>query len=112
MAILRVHDLFPKRALVTRDSGRTIAKAFAEGFGSGDTEATIDFAGIEAVTPSFVDEMLGVLLGEQCLRQSAPVRLVFANVPTRLSAKFAAIGRARAVRIEEEREGTWVISWV
>jgi len=107
---LRVHDIFRQRALVTRDSGRTVAEAFARDFGSGHAEATIDFDGVEAVSPSFVDEMLGVLLRERRERQPTPSRLVFTNVPTRLSAKFAAIGRGRDVRIVEEHEGMWVIT--
>ena len=109
MTTLRVHDLIRKRALVTRDSGRTVAEAFARHFGSGHAKATIDFDGVEAVTPSFVDEMLGVLVRKWSERQPTPSRLVFTNVPTRLSSKFAAIGRARDVRIVEESEGVWVI---
>ena len=108
MTVLRVHDVFQQRALVTRDSARKLAKALAGE--PGDEDAVADFAGIEAVTPSFVDELLGSVLREWAGRELTPRRLVFTNVPTRLSLKFAAIGRARSIRIEEEREGTWVIT--
>ena len=110
MKSVNVYDLLRKRALVTRQSARTVGDAVARAFESAGGEVVLDFSGIDAVTPSFVDEALGSI--EEMLRSSDgnQLRLVFVNLPTRLSAKFAAVGRARGLDISESDSGAWIIT--
>ncbi len=71
---------------------------------------TLDFAGVDAVTPSFVDEILAIVEDAIARRREVSLRLVFLHPPTRLSSKFAAIGRARALEIAEAPDGEWIIT--
>jgi hypothetical protein len=107
---LTVYDLLRKRALVTRQSARTIGDAVARAFEVGGGEVVLDFSGIDAVTPSFVDEALGSIEDMMSVSDGNRLRLVFVNLPTRLSAKFAAIGRARGLEISESDSGAWIIT--
>ena len=108
MPAILAFDLLGKRALITRESARAIQAALMQAWGQ--EEVWLDFAGIEAVTPSFVDEILRAV-GEAVERTKPdPVHLVFLNPPTRLSSKFAALARARHLMIEERSDGAWVIS--
>lgn len=109
MATIGVYDRTRKRALITRDSARALAQFLREQ-AAGDREITLDFADVEAVTPSFVDEILTILqefLGEA---GKADLKIMFVNTPTRLSKKFAAVGRAHGLRITESPDGLWDIS--
>jgi hypothetical protein len=108
MLKLRVHDLMHRKALITRESAEAVKEALSTAFKTSD-EVALDFADIDAMTPSFVDELVGSV--DKALR-SAPkrnARLVFLNVPTRLSAKFAAIGRAHRAEMFEPTSGEWEI---
>ena len=110
MISLSVYGLLRKRALVTRQSARVIGEALATALAEERSEVVLDFSGIDAVTPSFVDEALS--LAEETLRAGMQdrLRLVFLNPPTRLSAKFAAVGRARGLDMIESESGAWIIS--
>jgi hypothetical protein len=105
---IHVHGILRRRALVTRGAAREIASAIRELEQPDDDEQVVvlDFEGIEAVTPSFVDELLGILTGLE-LGSSRKVR--FLLPPTRLSEKFKAIGRARRVEMSDDVAEEWVI---
>jgi len=107
MGTVKMYEALGKRALITRASAGAIKQALAEA--SEDEELVLDFSGVEAVTPSFVDEALAVIedgLG----RIRKPPRLIFLHPPTRLSSKFAAVGRARQLDITEAVDGSWIVS--
>ena len=110
MTTLRVHDLLPKRALVTRDSARPIRQSLASADIPTANEIVLDFSGIDAVTPSFVDEILGML--DKAFRRAKrdQFRLLLLNPPTRLSAKFSAVARARGLHISEPQSGAWTVT--
>jgi len=105
---LVVYDLLGKRALVTRESARAIGDALAAAVN--DHEVTLDFVGIDAVTPSFVDEVLGVLASAFRARGHTPFRVQFLRPPTRMSSKFAALGKGRGLQITEAGDRSWVIT--
>lgn len=109
MPHVKVHEHIPKRALITRDSARLIKQAINEQLADQPHELTVDFAGIEAVTPSFVDELITVLGEVDALRRTGS-RIVFQNLPTRLSEKFHAIGRGHGLRMVESAGDTWTIT--
>lgn len=107
---MKVFDLFKRRVLVTRDSAHLIEPALVGLPRVGPGPILLDFAGIEAITPSFVDELLGVL--ESNLSDSGSFEVTFKNFPANLSAKYEAIARGRAVSITVPLRGQWIITKV
>jgi hypothetical protein len=108
MTVVLLGDLTTVRVLVTRASARELGPALAAAMAESD-RTVIDFAGVEGVTPSFIDEVL--LLTEKGARAAGrDLVLDIRNPPTRLSEKFSAIGRGHGLLIEELESGTWHIS--
>lgn len=110
MPVLHVFQLIPRRALVARATARQIASAIKGTLSSSEGVIELDFDGIEAVTPSFVDEILGVIQAVVDQENVGLERIIVSHPPTRLSSKFEAIGRGRNLRVAEEPDGTWVIT--
>lgn len=110
MQTVKVDNLLHKRALITRESARVISGALSTAMAMDGGEVALDFSGVDAVTPSFVDELLAVVDEILTEREWASFRVLFLNPPTRLSAKFAAVGRARGLQIAESLEGAWTIT--
>ena len=87
MASVNLYELLRKRVLVTRESARAIKASLLDALAKDGNEVTLDFSGTEAVTPSFIDELMDVL-GELAAPTKWNVRVLFVNPPTRLSSKF------------------------
>lgn len=104
MVAIRVYDILHKRALITRGSVEAIRQVLSRG--EADTPLTLDFSGIDAMTPSFVDELLSLL--DEFLSKEG--QIIFLSPPTRLSAKFSAIARARGLKIIESGGNAWLIA--
>lgn len=109
MAVLNVYDLTRKRALITRGSAAKIGAALADAW-DGDV-LSIDFSGVEAVTPSFVDEVLIAIENVVSTPGRANATIIFLNPPTRLSEKFAAVGRAHRLSAAESDDGNWHLTF-
>ena len=107
MKLLKICDLIRKRALITRQSASAIGDALANS--ADERGITLDFAGVDAVTPSFIDEILAVLEDALKTKDRDTFQVIFLHSPTRLSTKFAAVGRAHRLEITESEEGTWII---
>jgi hypothetical protein len=101
-----VYRLLERRALVSRGAARTIVAALKSQTSRHSQTLELDFSGIDAVTPSFVDELLSGLSARDFAGYE---RLRFIRPPSRLSEKFQAIGRARGLQMEETPDGEWVI---
>ncbi|MBI3767114.1 MAG: DUF4325 domain-containing protein [Deltaproteobacteria bacterium] len=97
------------RVLVTRDSARAIKDCLQAALAADASELMLDFSGIEAITPSFVDELM-VVLGEIATPERRNVRVFFVNPPTRLSGKFLAIGRRHGLHLSESGPNAWVLA--
>ena len=110
MTTLKIHDLLPKRALVTRGSARPIRQALASTDMSVANEIVLDFSGIDAMTPSFVDEILAMLDKSFRRAKRDQFRLLLLNPPTRLSSKFSAVARGRGLHISESEGGAWTVT--
>lgn len=117
MALLRVNSLVSDPVLVTRDSARALAgmvqAALAEAPSrpSGVPWITIDFAGIDGVSPSFLDELLRVL--HALLRPDVGGErgaIAVAHPPARLSTKFQAIARSHGLLATALADGSWVLA--
>ena len=105
--VIRVHDVIPLKAIVTRAAARRLAGQLAE-VTKGTDVVVLDFAGVDAVTPSFVDELIGVLT-EASVIGVPDSSVQFWNAPTRLSEKYRAIGRGRGIDVREIDGNRWVI---
>lgn len=68
---MKIFQLLERRALVTRGSARSIAAAVLSELKKPTPTPELDFSGVEAVTPSFIDELTSELSGPafaQCER--------------------------------------------
>src|SRR2546423_2848822 len=101
MQVLGIFDLIPRKALVARATARQIASAIETALAKSGEAIELDFSGIEAVTPSFVDELLGVIQHIVDRSSLGLETIIVSNPPTRLSSKFEAIGRGRNLDIAE-----------
>jgi hypothetical protein len=110
MTTLNILRLLRRRALVTRESARPIGSAILAAKHADTREVTLDFSGIDAVAPSFVDELLATLEAIFRGTDSDDFCLVLQSPPTRLSSKFSAIARARGLQIVESEAGTWIVT--
>lgn len=110
MGSLKIFDLVGKRVLVTRSSARKLAPDLADALAEGGGEVTLDFSGVDGLTPSFLDEILSVL--EESVLASGGVRLrvEVTNSPTQLSSKFAAVSRGHGLVAEELEDRTWIFA--
>lgn len=109
MTEVRVHDLIRKKALITRESAEPIRRALADIDLNSTTQIVLNFSGIEAVTPSFVDELLGIFEGALHLVQLRQIEMLLLNPPTRLSSKFFAVARAHGLEIRET-DASWRVT--
>ena len=107
MEILKIYPLFKRRALVTRESTDVLRDAIAAATGNG-TRVALDLTGIDAITPSFIDQVLQVVEG--CLtRESDRIEVLMLNPPSGLSSRLEAIARAHRSIATEDEEGNWII---
>jgi hypothetical protein len=104
---MQVYKLLQRRALVTRSAAKTILAAIEAEPEVSDGTLYLDFAGVEAVAPSFVDELISGLLGSDTHGFS---QIRVRQPPSRLSEKFLAIGRSRGLAMEEGDDGEWIIA--
>jgi hypothetical protein len=110
MKTIGLYDLLRKRALVTRESAAMVAEKLTAEEPSAEDVLVLDFEGIEAVTPSFVDEILALFNEFVGHTPSVRRRVQFRRVPTRLSEKFIAVGKRHGLRMEESQTGgSWEI---
>lgn len=102
-----------QRALVTRQSARSLVTRLADAVARSDTEIQLDFKGIEAVTPSFMDELLETIdesLKGASIGTKTRFVVVIKNPPTRLSTKFSAIGKGRGYDISLTGDDGWLMT--
>jgi hypothetical protein len=105
---MQIYHLLQRRALVARAAARSIVAALKSEVQQPTATLELDFAGVEAVTPSFIDELISELSAPgfaQCER----IRLL--HPPSRLSEKFRAIGRGRGIAMDETPGKDWVIAF-
>jgi len=104
---MKIYEMLKRRALVSRGAAQAVVAALRSELQSDSATIELDFSGIEAVTPSFVDELISQLTSPGI---GSHERVVFTAPPSRLSEKFRAIGRGRGVSFEETPTHQWVIT--
>lgn len=108
MSSLALHDVLKNRVLVTRASARTLAPSIEAAIRASREALKLDFGRVDGITPSFLDELLSVVEEAFARVNVDSFRVEILNPPTALSAKFAAIGRGRDLRLTEAAE-SWII---
>jgi uncharacterized protein DUF4325 len=109
MGTIEVFHFLNRKILVTRESASALRDAIDSSI-KADGEVTLDFTGIDAVTPSFVDELLAMINDARAASSRRELRVVFAHTPTPLSAKFLAIGRRHGATMSQSGSDSWEIS--
>lgn len=118
MHSLRVNDVLKDRVLVSRESARLLedqlTAVLASAMPRREHDAltvTVDFAGVEGIAPSFLDELLKVF---ESVASSAAIksecRLIISNPPTRLSLKFEAVARGHQMSLQALGDGSWLLA--
>ena len=110
METIKIHDLIPKRVLVIRQSARAIQHDLAEALNRGDGTLTLDFEGIDGLTPSFFDEILTIIEESVEKNGDSQLHVTIKNPPTQLPSKHDVISRAHGLIVQESESGTWEIS--
>lgn len=119
MSTLVVHEWLKDRVLVSRESARLLEEPLARlmkdagrgGPGPNQGDVTVDFAGVEGMAPSFLDELFTIF---ESLVSAAGAgtsrRLRVASPPARLSSKFEAVARGHQLSVATQPDGAWLLS--
>jgi len=119
MPTLRVNDIIKDKVLVSRESAHLVEDALRalmvaprdDADSSNASSLTIDFEGVEGMTPSFLDELLTILECLAAAQTNAPsCHLIVANPPARLSRKFEAVARGHRLFVRALPDGSWLVS--
>lgn len=109
MSTIEVYQFLQRKVLVTRESASAVREAIDASI-KATGEVTLDFSGIDAVTPSFVDEILAMIDDARASSSRREVRVIFAHAPTPLSAKFLAIGKRHGATMSQSGSDAWEIT--
>ena len=111
MRTIEVFHFLQRKVLVTRESASAVHDAIDSAI-KADGEVTLDFTGIDAVTPSFVDEIFALIDDARAGSSRPEVRVIFSHAPTPLSGKFLAIGRRHGATMSQSGSDAWEITSV
>lgn len=96
--------------MVTRASARSIQSDLRTALMEGQGKVTLDFRGIQGLTPSFLDETLSIIEESMRLTADKHLEVTLINPPTELSSKFSAVSRGHGLVMSDTEAGTWVMS--
>lgn len=103
MQTLVVRESINKTVAVARESARVLEPAIASHFAA-EPQLTLDFAGIEVLSPSFFDELLGLIAPHFSTATRSSVRIIHTNANL---SQFDSIGRTYAMDVTRQRDGSW-----
>ena len=109
---MRSVDVFKhlqRKILVTREYAAALRPEIDSSI-KADGQVVLDFAGIDAVTPSFVDEILGIIDDARADSSKRELRVIFRHTPTSLSEKFLAIGKRHGAKMSQSGTDAWEIT--
>jgi len=109
MRTIEVFHFLQRKILVTRESASVLRDAIDSSI-KADGEVTLDFAGVDGVAPSVVDELLAMIDDARSASSRREARVVFAHAPTPLSAKFLAVGRRHGATMAQSGSDAWEIT--
>lgn len=109
MRSVEVFKHLQRKILVTRESAEVLRPEIDTSIKS-EGQLLLDFAGIGAVTPSFIDEILGMIDDARAEWSRREVRVFFSHTPTSLSEKFLAIGKRHGAKMSQSGTDAWEIT--
>ena len=98
-----------KTSLLTRATADQIIDGIDGLQDAASTSIVVDLSGIIAITPSFLDQLVGGLKGLAAARAIRPLRVRLLEMPTHASEKFAAVGRSHGLFLREESPRDWLL---
>lgn len=109
MRPVEVFKHLQRKILVTRGSAAALRSEIDASI-KADGQVVLDFTGIDAVTPSFVDEILGIIDDARADSSRRELRVIFRHTPTSLSEKFVAIGKRHGAKVSQYGADAWEIT--
>ena len=110
MTSLNIHSLLPRHALTSRGSAREISEGIRDALSNGNGELELDFQDILGFSPSFFDELIGVVSYEAKVSGNPASRIILTNPPVPLTPKYKTICQGRGFQINETPDGNWLIN--
>ncbi len=111
MVAIPIRSVILTKALSSRPSARLLEPAVAEAaLSSGDLNLVFDLLDKLAMAPSFLDELIRIVVEQREPPESGVPRIELLNVPSRASPKFHAVCGSHGLALEEAAPGRWVIS--
>ncbi len=106
--MIDLRDLAGKSSLLTRSAADEVVAAVGRQYVDDQDAIEFSLQGIVAITPSFLDQLLGGLfLNRHGKTGELEVRLH--DVPTRASEKYLAVARGHGLVLNEPRDGDWYL---
>ncbi|MHB8392647.1 MAG: STAS-like domain-containing protein [Acidobacteriaceae bacterium] len=109
MRPVEVFKHLQRKILVTRGSATALRPEIELSI-KADGQVVLDFTGIDAVTPSFVDEILGIIDDARADSSRRELRVIFRHTPTSLTEKFLAIGKRHGAKMSQSGADAWEIT--
>ena len=107
MKPLSLREISGKSSLLTRAAADAIIARVREHADGANGQFAMDLSGVIAVSPSFVDQLVGGLVRFASERGQGRVRIRMRAMPTRASSKFAAVARSYGLVLMERAAGDW-----
>ena len=107
MKVVNLYSIFNQEALVTRESTEVLDNSVFTAAQDGELLA-FDLSGIQAVTPSFLDQLL-LAVEESLPTGSPPVKLLMLNSPPGFRDRMESIGRYHHLKVVSDAQGDWLI---
>ena len=109
MIDILMHELSGKSSLLTRETADQILSKIEVAQVDSGSPIVVDFNGVLAVTPSFLDQFPGGLKLMVSARHSDSITMRFLQVPTHASTKFVAVGRSHKMMLQEQSDREWLL---
>ena len=109
MTPINLRQLSGKSSLLTRATAEAIISDIGELQGCASTTIVIDLTGVIAITPSFLDQLVGGLKRLAAARATLPLSIRLLAMPTHASEKFAAVGRSHGLILQEQSPSDWLL---
>lgn len=107
--MIELLEISGKSSLLTRATADLIVAAVGDRSVPNECPFELGLHGIVAITPSFLDQLIGGLKNLALRHVIQPLEFRFHEVPTRASSKFAAVARGHGLKLEERIDGVWCL---
>lgn len=106
---VKLYDLLAKRVLASRESAKTLRPEIEKLAANAVDQIELDFAGVEAMTTSFIDEVLTIL--EEVTEQRGR-DIVVTHLAAHLVPRLELVARGHHLAVGRESEDVWILRLV